>query len=104
MTAFHVCHNGSTLQLDTVGGTIGTLHVILVVKFDERIAPGFSGLLILDELEILHRPKDFQLAQQLALCNFVGKSANKESIVAVHSLIFTSRFFLLTSIRIHQGF
>jgi hypothetical protein len=101
MTAFHICHNCSTLQLVAVCRAIGALHIILVVEFDKRVAPGFSGLTILDELKILHRPKDLELAQQLALSDFVGKSANKECIVAVHSPKFTCRFLLLASIGFH---
>jgi len=50
MASFDIRHNCSPLQLESIGRTVGALHIFLVFEFDEGIAPGFFRLTILDEL------------------------------------------------------
>jgi hypothetical protein len=104
MPAFHVHHNVASFNLHTIGCSIRPLHVFFMLVLDKGVASGFSCLLFLDNLNILHGPEGFHFAQELALGHFEHESTHKEGIVTIHARKFTTIIPLFFAIGYHLGF
>jgi hypothetical protein len=104
MTTFDVGDNFTTFNPHPIRRTIGSFHVFFVIILDKGIATGFAFLLVLNDLDVLDRPKCFHFPQQLSLCYFVRHPTNKKSIVAIHSFEVPTACFLIFSILFELGF
>mmetsp|Transcript_8071 Transcript_8071/g.14911 ORF Transcript_8071/g.14911 Transcript_8071/m.14911 type:complete len:206 (+) Transcript_8071:525-1142(+) len=104
MASFDIDDDESSFDFHGIRGPVGPFHVFFVFVLDESVPSRLSSLLILDEFDILDGSKGFHFSQQFAFRDFVGQSADKQSVVTIHSLKLSSAFSLELSVLLNDRF
>lgn len=81
--ALHIHNNTTVIDFLAVGLLVRRLHVAFILELHERVAPRLSGLLVVDDAELLHWAVSLHLALQLAFVDRVREAPNEEGLESV---------------------
>lgn len=62
---------------------VGRMHVSLVFVFDKSVASGFSGFLVVHDVDPFDRTIDFKLTTQLGFCGVIIDSSHKQGLKCI---------------------